>query len=720
MGLLDLGMDDEAERERERLERERLERRARIEAEARALRESAGAGDAEIDATAAALRGMQQEEPPQRTATIHADPQPNPERGPNGEVTWSGTRTAITGPADPRVEAIDRELREPGGRGRVETRVIEESAGRPQASDLRQMPQETRSAPRGPRVSGTIDLDRRPVVRNPDGSISTVRSASFGADDGEWLVPTVSDDGRIMDDREAFDTARRTGRHLGIFDTPEDATRYAEKLHQTQERQYAGREPSPASRGDRASSLASPVDAAMRAKPRELPRPTGDDALDRGLPRDSDISDARTRDAIRSPFRALGRALQVAAGRDPGARAPSEADSLQARRDAGMRERLSAKQQVRGEERAEGRERTRAASAASAAASQSDIARQRLAQQGRQADAQTRLAEARTRREEESGVLSAAMRDPESDVSRRARERYVLEAMDRERVRAGGSRTALEIAQEVRGLSAADIEAMEGELPGVTMGTRGRGAGTGGAAYGANLEALRQEAIAHGVPEATARTMSARQLQGEIAQRTRRTSGAQEGDEILPGVQAGIHLERGEARAIRQGFAQARSQMAALGEIERIAGRYGPSAAISREAAGELAAPIASMRAMVANLQHTGVINPSEAPAIEAMLPNPQSLSQMTFGDLQSRLRSFRGALERAVDSELETRGVAPEGRRTALGLLRGRGGPAQPSAGPTFTVTAPDGRTRTGPLSDEDRRRLESAGYTVEPADGP
>lgn len=629
--LLDLGMDDEAERERERLERERLERRARVEAEARALREEAGAGDEEIDATAAALRGMQEPDaPPMRTATIHADPQPNPERGPNGEVTWSGTRTAITGPADPRVEAVDRELREPGGRGRVETRVIEESAGRPQVSDLHQMP----------------ERPLRGVDPNP-------------------TPPAV--------------VARQ-----------------------------------------RASGLASPVVAAVRAKPRELPRPTGDDALDRGLPRDSDISDARTRDAIRSPFRALGRALQVAAGRNPGERAPSEADALQQRRDAGMRERMTAKQAMRGEERQESRERMRASTAASAAASQSDIARQRLAQQGRQSDAQTRLAEARTRREEETGVLSAAMRDPESDVSRRARERYVLEAMDRERARAGGSRTALEIAQEVRGLSAADIEAMEGELPGVTMGTRGRGAGTGGAAYGANLDALRQEAIAHGVPEATARTMSARQLQGEIAQRTRRTSGAQEGDEILPGVQAGIHLERGEARAIRQGFAQARSQMAALGEIERVAGQYGRGAVISREAAGELAAPIASMRAMVANLQHTGVINPSEAPAIEAMLPNPQSLSQMTFGDLQSRLRSFRGALERAVDSELETRGVAPEGRRTALGLLRGRGGPAQPSAGPTFTVTAPDGRTRTGPLSDEDRRRLESAGYTVEPADGP
>jgi hypothetical protein len=91
----------------------------------------------------------------------------------------------------------------------------------------------------GKTVEGNINLHQRPSVHNPDGSISTVRSMSFEENGQEVLVPTVRKGlERPMTNEEAIEHYHKTGEHLGKFATPETATAYAKRLHESQEKEY--------------------------------------------------------------------------------------------------------------------------------------------------------------------------------------------------------------------------------------------------------------------------------------------------------------------------------------------------------------------------------------------------------------------------------------------------------------------------------------------------
>lgn len=83
---------------------------------------------------------------------------------------------------------------------------------------------------------GNIDLTRRPRSHNEDGSISTVRSLHFGIEGGRAaVVPTIGEDGGTMTPDQAIQQYRSTGRHLGIFASPDHADLYArDTLHNQQ------------------------------------------------------------------------------------------------------------------------------------------------------------------------------------------------------------------------------------------------------------------------------------------------------------------------------------------------------------------------------------------------------------------------------------------------------------------------------------------------------
>ena len=88
-------------------------------------------------------------------------------------------------------------------------------------------------------IPGNINIHRRPVVRNADGSISTVRSMNFTDEDGQNVViPTVIVGRGVVSPEQAIQYYRQTGEHLGKFDTPENAEAYARSLHEQQAEEY--------------------------------------------------------------------------------------------------------------------------------------------------------------------------------------------------------------------------------------------------------------------------------------------------------------------------------------------------------------------------------------------------------------------------------------------------------------------------------------------------
>lgn len=80
-----------------------------------------------------------------------------------------------------------------------------------------------------------MDTLLRPIVRNPDGSISTHRTISVEFDGVTVVLPTVTDDGKIESDDDAIQRYLRTGRHMGMFGDQKEADTYAKWLSARQD-----------------------------------------------------------------------------------------------------------------------------------------------------------------------------------------------------------------------------------------------------------------------------------------------------------------------------------------------------------------------------------------------------------------------------------------------------------------------------------------------------
>lgn len=396
-----------------------------------------------------------------------------------------------------------------------------------------------------------------------------------------------------------------------------------------------------------------------------------------------DYTGADTSDAIRRPLHNLANAFRALGGRQgtafrsdraeaerrfaqeearrqstidrKGATARAANEVAQDNREMSLRERMLAATEARDRRNAELR------------ASQGDALERYRARTNeiRALEAQGRLSanESLAQQRAAAAQLIRDQNDPASAISQRAQDRYADEVQYREQA------TGRDLPDvDTTGRSAVDIQAMERNAQSTRLTGRPGGAGRGGGAPA--REPTAPPAAWAGTPEEWNR-LSPRQQTAAISRlgtRQDRGAGGEGGTEILPGVRSPIALERSEVVQIRNGIGEAGSQAANLRGLGSIHQRYGGlRARISREAAAEINPRLTTARGMVAQLGNTGVINPGEVPTINAALPNPADLEQMSFGTFNTRMQTWQRMLDDNIRARLAARGVDDAGIQRVL-----------------------------------------------------
>lgn len=465
-----------------------------------------------------------------------------------------------------------------------------------------------------------------------------------------------------------------------------------------------------------------------------------------------DFTGADVSDAIRRPFHAIANALRAAAGR-PSAPFRSERAQTEARiareqaaeadrarqqdQLALARERLAmdaedraARRELEAERNAISREMQ--SGRLDVAQERADIARRAAELRAEGASEEEALRRARREALEFELGTARAMRDPASPESQSARAALFAE-LDTLRDEIGFDPPPA-VRQMLEAANGEQIQRYRETLIRSGM-LRPRTARRGGAGGGAGMSPEVRAAL-DAPPEGWTgsedqwRALPLRDRRQVIERLGTRAPGrgaggeGEGGTEILPGVHSPMDLPASEAQALRAGVADAAASAANIRELGTLHQRYGGlQSRINPSAQAEIVPRLTIARGMVATLGNTGVINPSEVPAINAALPDPSNLASMTFGTFGDRMRAWQSLLESRVRGQLAARGVDDAGINRVLATIRtgswsqggGRGQP-QRSGGQrqqrpdTVRVRHPDGRTGTIPRAN--LRRALDAGF--------
>jgi hypothetical protein len=80
----------------------------------------------------------------------------------------------------------------------------------------------------------TLDISKRPIIHNDDGSWSSLVSMGVNLDGKEVLLPTVSKDGTHMTPDEAVAEYKLTGEHMGVYPDWQTSDWAGQRAHEWQ------------------------------------------------------------------------------------------------------------------------------------------------------------------------------------------------------------------------------------------------------------------------------------------------------------------------------------------------------------------------------------------------------------------------------------------------------------------------------------------------------